>query len=147
MTLLLPFLAFMFGMLVITAGAMALMPRRASAIDRRIEELVNTERQEETRPRLAFMAKTPQAEAGIRSEPPPSFPCAAGTMPTLTAAALPPDDPPALREGSYGFRVGARTAGSVVPRMPSSGVFVLPTQTSSASRRANLRISGLTSRS
>jgi len=37
--LLLPLLAFIFGTLVITAGAMALMPRRASAIERRLEEL------------------------------------------------------------------------------------------------------------
>ncbi len=52
MTLLLPFLAFVFGMLIITAGAMALMPRRASAIDRRLEELVvAADRNEERRPR------------------------------------------------------------------------------------------------
>jgi len=39
-TLFLPLLAFVFGMLIITAGAMALLPRRVSAIDRRLEELV-----------------------------------------------------------------------------------------------------------
>jgi tight adherence protein C len=38
-TMLLPLLAFLFGTLIITAGAMALMPRRASAIERRLEEL------------------------------------------------------------------------------------------------------------
>ena len=38
-TLLLPLLAFVFGTLIITAGAMAMMPRRASAIERRLEEL------------------------------------------------------------------------------------------------------------
>jgi tight adherence protein C len=38
-TMLLPILAFVFGTLIITAGAMALMPRRASAIERRLEEL------------------------------------------------------------------------------------------------------------
>jgi tight adherence protein C len=38
-TLLLPILAFVFGTLIITAGAMAMMPRRATAIERRLEEL------------------------------------------------------------------------------------------------------------
>ena len=53
-TMLLPLLAFVFGTLLITAGAMALMPRRATAIDRRLEELMlETGRpQEEQRPRL-----------------------------------------------------------------------------------------------
>ena len=37
--MLLPILAFVFGTLLITAGAMALMPRRATAIDRRLAEL------------------------------------------------------------------------------------------------------------
>ncbi|MBA2603302.1 MAG: type II secretion system F family protein, partial [Acidobacteria bacterium] len=39
MTMVLPLLAFVFGTLVITAAAMALLPRRATAIDRRLEEL------------------------------------------------------------------------------------------------------------
>ena len=38
-TMLLPLLAFVFGTLIITAGAMAMMPRRATAIERRLEEL------------------------------------------------------------------------------------------------------------
>jgi tight adherence protein C len=38
--MLLPLLAFVFGSLVITAAAMAFMPARASAIDRRLEELI-----------------------------------------------------------------------------------------------------------
>ena len=37
-TMLLPLLAFVFGTLIITAGAMAMMPR-ATAIERRLEEL------------------------------------------------------------------------------------------------------------
>jgi tight adherence protein C len=41
-----------FGTLIITAGALALMPRRASAIDRRLEDLmVPTDRDESARPR------------------------------------------------------------------------------------------------
>ena len=39
-TMLLPLLAFVFGSLIITAGALAFMPARASAIDRRLEELI-----------------------------------------------------------------------------------------------------------
>jgi tight adherence protein C len=53
MTMLLPILAFVFGTLIITAAAMALMPRRASAIDRRLEELmVGADRQVDARPRF-----------------------------------------------------------------------------------------------
>jgi tight adherence protein C len=52
-TLLLPLLAFVFGILIITAGAMALMPRHASAIDRRLEELVvGPQGGRESRPRF-----------------------------------------------------------------------------------------------
>jgi tight adherence protein C len=39
--MLLPLLAFVFGSLVITAGALAFMPTRATAIDRRLEELIS----------------------------------------------------------------------------------------------------------
>ena len=57
------------------------------------------------RPRVGFMPNTPQHEAGTRIEPPPSVACAAGTMPAATAAAEPPDEPPAPRSGCHGFRV------------------------------------------
>ncbi len=51
--MLLPLLAFVFGTLIITAGAMAMMPRRASAIERRLEELtIGGAPQEEARPRF-----------------------------------------------------------------------------------------------
>jgi tight adherence protein C len=52
--MLLPILAFIFGTLVIAAGAMALMPRRASAIDRRLEELIldSSREEQEARPRF-----------------------------------------------------------------------------------------------
>ena len=52
-TMLLPLLAFVFGTLIITAAAMAMMPRRASAIERRLEELaIGGGPQEEARPRF-----------------------------------------------------------------------------------------------
>jgi tight adherence protein C len=53
-TMLLPLLAFVFGTLIITAGAMAMMPRRATAIERRLEELTvgGPEPREESGPRF-----------------------------------------------------------------------------------------------
>jgi len=53
-TMLLPLLAFVFGTLIITAGAMAMMPRRATAIERRLEELTvgGSEPREESGPRF-----------------------------------------------------------------------------------------------
>ena len=49
---------------------------------------------------------SPQHEAGIRTEPPPSEPCAAATIPAATAAPDPPDDPPEVRSRFQGLRVG-----------------------------------------
>src|SRR2546422_2289729 len=37
------------------------------------------------RPRVGFIPKSPQHDAGMRIEPPPSLPCAIGTMPAATA--------------------------------------------------------------
>ena len=48
----LPLLAFVFGTLLITAGAMILMPRRATAIERRLEELTVGGAPEEEKPRF-----------------------------------------------------------------------------------------------
>ena len=49
----LPLLAFVFGTLIITAAAMAMMPRRATAIERRLEELAfDSGQREEERPRF-----------------------------------------------------------------------------------------------
>jgi len=53
----LPLLAFVFGTLVITAAAMALLPRRATAIDRRLEELaVDRSSEENPTSRLQSLA-------------------------------------------------------------------------------------------
>ena len=41
----------------------------------------------EIRPRAGFRPTSPQQAAGIRIEPPPSLPCATGTIPDATAAA------------------------------------------------------------
>ena len=60
-----------------------------------------------TRPRLGLRPTSPQQLAGIRIEPPPSLAWATGTIPEATAAAAPPLDPPAERDGSQGLRVGS----------------------------------------
>ena len=64
----------------------------------------------ETRPREALKPKTPQHEAGILIEPPPSDPCEIAQSPAATAAPAPPLEPPALR------RVPGSPAGAVQRR-------------------------------
>ncbi len=59
-----------------------------------------------TRPGDGRKPTTPQNAAGMRSEPPVSEPVASGTMPVASATAEPPDEPPQLRRGSNGLRVG-----------------------------------------
>ena len=75
----------------------------------------------------------------MRSEPPPSLPCATGSMPAATAAAEPPEEPPGVRSRSQGLWVGPLWRGSVVGRIPNSGMFVVPTTTKPASRRRRTR--------
>ena len=48
----------------------------------------------EIRPRLGLIPNRPHTLAGIRIEPPPSLPWAAGARPDATAAAAPPLEPP-----------------------------------------------------
>src|SRR5579863_10674339 len=79
-----------------------------------------------TRPKLALKPKTPQNEAGIRSDPPPSVPNPIGPSPTATAAAAPPLEPPGVRSVFHGFRVMPKTRLSVTPFQPNSGVLVRP---------------------
>ena len=80
-----------------------------------------------SRPRLAFIPKSPQAAAGMRMEPPPSPACPTGTARAATSAALPPLDPPGVCARFQGLWVAPRHSGSVVPRMPSSGQLLLAT--------------------
>lgn len=67
----------------------------------------------EIRPRVGLIPNRPQTLAGIRIEPPPSLPWAAGARPAVTAAAAPPLDPPADRFRSHGVRAGGPTSVSV----------------------------------
>ena len=75
----------------------------------------------------------------MRIEPPPSLPCASGTIPAATAAAEPPLDPPGVCARFHGLRVGPVKRGSVVGRIANSGRFVMPTITKPASRRRRTR--------
>jgi hypothetical protein len=68
----------------------------------------------------------------MRMEPPPSLAWATGTMPDATAAAEPPDEPPVECAVFHGLRDGPNRRGSVVGRMPNSGVLVLPQMTKPA---------------
>ena len=93
----------------------------------------------EVRPRLVFSPTRPHSLAGMRIEPPPSLACPTGTIPEATAAAEPPLEPPVDRVTSHGLRVGPYASGSVVGRIPHSGVFVLPTNTNPARRNLAAR--------
>ncbi len=93
----------------------------------------------ETRPRLGLSPTRPQQAAGMRIEPPPSLPCAIGTIPAATAAAEPPEEPPGVRAWSQGLRVTPVWRGSVVGRIPNSGMLVMPMTTKPASRSRRTR--------
>jgi hypothetical protein len=71
----------------------------------------------------------PHMAAGWRIDPPVSEPVASQTMPSATAAADPPLEPPGVREGSRGFRVGPKAEYSFEEPMANSSMFVFPTIT------------------
>src|SRR5829696_4164706 len=93
----------------------------------------------EIRPRDGFSPKRPQHDAGMRIEPPPSDAWATATMPAATAAAEPPDEPPAVWSSAHGLWVGPNDIGSVVGVLPNSGVLVRPSTTKPADRRRRTR--------
>src|SRR5258708_22953051 len=78
------------------------------------------------RARVGFNPNTPEADAGIRIEPPPSLACARGRMRAATAAAAPPDDPPDECARFQGLRVGPWRRDSVVGIKPNSGLELFP---------------------
>ena len=92
-----------------------------------------------TSPNPGLMPTRPHAAAGTRIEPRPSLPCASGTRAAATAAALPPDDPPQVRDRSQGLRAIPNPP-SVNAQIASSGIRVTPTTTAPAARsRATTR--------
>ncbi len=60
----------------------------------------------DTRPREGLTPTRPHTLDGMRMDPPPSLPWAAGARPAATAAAAPPLDPPADRDRSHGVLAG-----------------------------------------
>src|ERR1700684_2410032 len=78
------------------------------------------------RARLGFNPNTPDAEAGIRIEPPPSLALATGRMRAGAAGAAPPEEPPDECARFQGFRVGPNRRDSVVGSNPNSGLELFP---------------------
>ena len=58
-----------------------------------------------SRPWVGRSPNTPHSAAGTRIDPLVSEPSASGTSDAATAAAEPPEEPPAMRSGSCGLRV------------------------------------------
>ena len=56
-----------------------------------------------TSPWLGLKPAVPQAKEGMRIEPPVSVPMLSAASPAASAAALPPDDPPATCPGCRGL--------------------------------------------
>jgi hypothetical protein len=78
------------------------------------------------RPRDGFNPTTPQHDAGMRIEPPPSPPWPSAHKPAATAAAAPPLDPPAVRVLSTGLRAGGGSSELRRVRLPEDdGTLVL----------------------
>ncbi len=92
------------------------------------------------RPWVGFSPTSPQHDAGMRIEPPPSLAWAIGTSPAATAAADPPLEPPGVRVRSHGLCVGPQASGSVVGSEPSSGLFVRPAVTRPAALNRSTRV-------
>ena len=58
-----------------------------------------------TSPKVGLWPTTPQKDAGIRIDPPPSVPRASEVQFAATDAPAPPLDPPGVRPVSHGFLV------------------------------------------
>src|SRR5690554_4828292 len=89
-----------------------------------------------TSPKEGLRPTMPQKAAGMRIEPPASVPSARGAIPSATATALPPLEPPAVLAGFQGLLVTPSMGLSVTPFQPSSGVVVLPIGTNPWRARA-----------
>src|SRR3982074_2124064 len=92
------------------------------------------------RARVGFKPNTPDAEAGMRIEPPPSLACVTGRMRAATAAAAPPAEPPDECARFTGLRVGPDSRDSVVGINPNSGLELFPKIVTPASRKRWARV-------
>ena len=116
-------------------GASAASSAAQSSIERAIgpgwssENDSGTRPRVDSRPRVGLKAEVPQKAEGMRSEPAVSVPVAAGTMPAASAAAEPPEEPPALRASAQGLPTW-----SVVPPAANSCVCRWPSRTMPAPR-------------
>src|SRR5690625_78932 len=72
--------------------------------------------------RPGLIPNRPVLAAGIRIDPIPSLPCATGTMPLATAAALPPEEPPGVRSSAHGLRVVPNVESHVAHRHNSGKI-------------------------
>src|SRR3712207_5365813 len=80
-----------------------------------------------TLPNCAFIPNTPQKDAGMRMEPPPSVPSAKGVTPAATEVAAPALEPPGVLEVAQALRVTPESGLSPPPALhPNSVVVVLP---------------------
>src|SRR4029079_14037112 len=84
---------------------------------------------------VGFRPNTPEAEAGIRIEPPPRLACATGRSRAATSAAAPPYEPPEECSRFQGLRVGPCRRDSVVGIRPNSGLELLPKIETPVSRK------------
>ena len=79
-----------------------------------------------TSPDAGLRPTTPQAAAGMRIDPPVSVPIEARPMPSATATAEPPLDPPGDRAGSIGWWTAPNAESSLVVPSANSWRLVLP---------------------
>src|SRR5262249_4815535 len=77
---------------------------------------------------------TPHLAAGMRSEPPVSEPVHTGSRLQASAAAEPPEEPPALSMGVHGLPVAPQTGLREFAPAPNSGTLVLATTMAPALR-------------
>src|SRR5215469_4032543 len=89
---------------------------------------------------VGLIPTTPQKAAGSRIEPPVSVPRLPRHSSAATAAADPPDDPPATRSKSYGLRVGPKAEFSVEEPIANSSRLALPTKTAPSARRRAITV-------
>src|SRR4051794_28657980 len=97
----------------------SLMPTLSNAPSLPLSPVLTTRDNLIHRPFPHGLLSTPQAAAGTRIEPPASLAWASGTTPAATAAAAPPEDPPALRSRFHGLRATGPMAGSLTRLRPS----------------------------
>src|SRR5450432_1008275 len=83
----------------------------------------------EQMPYVGFKPQMPDSAAGWRIDPPVSVPVAAGTSRAATAAAEPPELPPATQVVFHGFLTGPKYEFSFDEPMANSSMLVLPRRT------------------